>query len=71
MLKEEKHILSVEGERRADILCNQEELQNIDCVYTSNCVRTLETAKYLLDKQNLNVTIDERFDERRIGIPND
>ena len=65
-LKNEKIILSVEGERRAEILSNEKELQNIDAVYTSNCVRTLQTAKYLLKKQNLRVNIDERFDERRL-----
>ena len=70
-LKNEKIILSVEGERRAEILSDEKELQNIDIVYTSNCVRTLQTAKYLLKKQNLRVNIDERFDERRVGKPND
>ena len=70
-LKNEKIILSVEGERRAEILSNEKELQNIDIVYTSNCVRTLQTAKYLLKKQDLGVNIDERFDEKRTGKPND
>ena len=67
----EKIILSVSGEKRADILSKQEELQNIDKVYASNCVRTLLTAKYLLARQNLKVNIDDRLDERRVGIPND
>lgn len=71
LLKEEKIILSVEGEKRAKILSKQKELENIDKVYASNCVRTLQTAKYLLDKQNLKVTIDDRFDERRRGKKND
>ena len=71
IIKNEKVILSVEGEKRAEILSNENELQNIDIVYTSNCVRTLQTAKYLLEKQNLKANIDERFDERRIGKPND
>lgn len=70
LLKSEKIILSVEGEKRAKKLSEFEELQNIDKVYTSNCVRTLQTSKYLLDKQKLNVTIDERLDERRLGKPN-
>lgn len=69
-IKSEKIILNVEGEKRAEILSNEAELQNIDVVYASNCVRTLQTAKYLLEKQNLKVTIDERLDERRIGKPN-
>lgn len=71
LLKNEKIILSVVGEKRSEILSNEKELQNIDIVYTSNCVRTLQTSKYLLDKQKLKVNIDDRFDERRVGVPNE
>lgn len=71
LIKSEKSILSVEGEKRSEILSNEKELQNIDVVYASNCVRTLQTAKYLLEKQNLNVNIDERLDEKQVGKPND
>ncbi len=71
LIKEEKIILSIAGEERAKLLCSKEELQNIDVVYASNCVRTLQTAKYMLESQNLKVNIDERLDERRVGIPND
>lgn len=71
LLKNEKIILSVEGEKRAEILSHEDELQNIDVVYASNLVRTLATAKYLCYNQNLKVNIDDRFDERRVGIPND
>ena len=71
LLRNEKIILSVEGEKRAEILSCVEELQNLDVVYTSNSVRTLQTAKYILEKQKLKVNIDERFDERRVGLPND
>ena len=71
IIKEEKVILSIEGEKKAKILSEEKELQNMDVVYTSNCVRKLQTSKYLIAKQKLKVNIDERFDERRIGIPND
>ena len=70
-IRNEKIVLSVEGEKRAEILSNEEELQNLDAIYASNCVRTLQTAKYIIEKQNLKVNIDERFDERRVGKPND
>ena len=70
-IKNEKIILSIEGEKRAEILSNEKELQNLDAVYTSNCVRTLQTAKYIVEKQNLKVNIDDRFDERVAGKPND
>ena len=71
LILNEKIILNTLGEKRAEVLCNQEELQNIDEVYASNCVRTLQTAKYMLEKQNLKVTIDDRLDERRVGKKND
>jgi len=71
LIREEKIILSVDGEKRAKLLSEKEELKNIDVVYASNCVRTLQTAKYLLESQNLKVNIDERLDERRVGKPND
>ena len=70
LILNEKIILNSEGEKRAKLLSEKEELKNIDVVYASNCVRTLQTAKYLLEKQNLNVIIDDRLDERRVGIPN-
>ena len=71
LILNEKIILSSDGESRAKLLSEKEELQNIDVVYASNCVRTLQTAKYIIEKQNLSVTIDDRLDERRVGIPND
>ena len=70
ILKNEKIILNVEGEKRAELLCSKDELKNIDAIYTSNCVRTLQTAKYLMYSQNLKANIDERLDERRTGISN-
>ena len=69
LIKNEKIILSVTGERRAEKLSNERELQNIYVVYASNCVRTLQTAKYLMEKQNLKANLDERLDERRTGKP--
>ena len=71
LVRNEKDILSIEGERRAELLSNEPELSNIDKIYTSKCVRTLQTAKYLMEKNNLQATIDERLDERRVGIPNE
>ena len=64
----EKIILSTEGEERAKVLCSSKELQNIDVVYCSNMVRTIQTAKYLLETQNLKANIDERLNEKTIGI---
>lgn len=70
-ISSEKIILDVKGEKMAEALSNEKELDNLDKVYTSNCVRTLQTAKYIYEKQGLKPNVDERFDERRVGIPND
>ena len=55
--------LSVEGEKRAEILSRETELQNLDAVYCSNYPRAMETAKYLSESQDLPLNVDERFDE--------
>lgn len=70
LILNEKIVLSPLGEDRAKLLSEKEELQNIDVVYTSNCVRTIATAKYLMDKQKLKANVDDRLDERRVGISN-
>ena len=67
----EKIILSAEGEERAKLLCENDELKNIDVVYCSNMVRTIQTAKYLLEAQNLKANIDERLNEKVIGTVTD
>jgi len=71
LVRNEKDILSVRGEKRAKKLADLKELEMIDKVYASKLVRTFETAKYFLEKYNLKVNIDERLDERRVGKPND
>ena len=70
-MRNEKEILSINGERRAALLSKEEEMYNIDKIYTSKCVRTLQTAKYMMEMNSLPATIDERLDERRVGIPNE
>lgn len=71
IIRREKICLSPLGEKRAEILAGKQELANMDVVYTSNCVRTIQTAKYLLENQHLNFSIDDRFDERRVGKSNE
>ena len=67
-LQNEKQILSCEGERRAKILSELEELQDIDVVISSNYVRAMSTAKYIADKNNKDLIIMDDFAERKFGI---
>lgn len=68
-IKTEKNMLTIEGEKRAEILSKETEMQNLDKVYCSNYARAMQTAKYLIHENNLKLNIDDRFNERRIGYP--
>ena len=67
-LKNEKVPLSVNGEELAKKISNNNELLDIDLVYSSNYVRAISTAKYISFKNNLVLNIDERFNERKHGV---
>lgn len=63
----EKIILSVKGEKKAEELSNIAELSNLDSVWCSNYVRTLATAKYIAERNNLEVQISTDLNERKLG----
>lgn len=66
--KNEKRILSIEGEQIAFDWFNNDEFNDIGEVYSSNYVRSIGTAKYLAEKNNTKVVIVPEFGERKIGI---
>ena len=66
-IKNEKQVLSIEGEEQAKKLAKIEELQNINIIYSSHYSRTIATAKYLAKNLNLSINIEERLGERIIG----
>lgn len=61
-------ILSSKGEENAKKLCDIEELKNIDEIYASNSFRAIGTAKYLAEKNNLKIKLDDRINEREFGV---
>lgn len=67
-LRNEKNILSVEGEKLAERLSEYKELQDIDVLYSSHYVRAICTAKYIAEKNDINLNIDERLGERKFGV---
>lgn len=69
-IRDEKTILSVEGEERAKILCSKSIFDNVDVIYASNMVRAQATAKYLATRLNKHINIDYRLNERRYGKQN-
>ena len=65
----EKRILSSEGERKAKILSENEEFDKLDIIYSSNYVRTIQTAKYFAERLNIKININKDFNERKYGNP--
>ena len=63
----EKKMLSIYGEKKAEILSKEKELEDIDIIFSSSYVRAMQTAKYLIEKKHLLLNIDERFNERNEG----
>ncbi len=65
-LKNEKIILSCEGEKKAEKLSKNEELKNISEIWSSSYVRAMSTAKYIAQKNNILLNIDQRLNERKL-----
>jgi len=61
-------ILSVDGEQRAEKLCEIEELNSVERIFASDSVRAIASAKYLAEKNNIKIELDERINERIFGI---
>ena len=66
-ISDEKLILSVSGEKNAEALSKNTELQKIDAVYASNYVRTISTAKYIAQENNTIINVDDRLNKRKVG----
>ena len=67
-IRNEKNPLSVDGERLAKEMSDNKELQNIDAIYSSHYVRAMATAKYIAEKNGIELNVDERLGERRFGV---
>lgn len=61
-------ILSSEGEERAKMLCELEDLKRLDSVYAADSYRAIGTAKYVAEMNNLKIKLDNRINERNLGV---
>ena len=64
----EKNPLSVLGEEKAKEYFEKEEFFDVDYIVSSKYVRAISTAKYLAEKNNLSININENFGERKHGV---
>lgn len=69
-LQNEKTCLSINGEILASKISKLDELQNIDILFSSNYVRTISTAKYIANENNIKINVVEELGERKFGINN-
>ena len=67
-IQNEKKILSSEGEALAEKHFSNRIFNNIDCVYSSNYIRAISTAKYVAEKNNIEINIIDDLGERKFGI---
>lgn len=63
----EKEILSVYGEEQSKRLSENEELKNIDIIWSSSYARAKATAKYIAANNNLSINLDNDLCERKLG----
>ena len=67
-IRNEKNPLSVDGEKYAEEMSNYSELLDVDVLYSSHYVRAMSTAKYIAEKNNIALNVDERLGERKFGV---
>lgn len=63
-LENEKIILSIDGEKKAEELSNNLELLDIKELWSSSYSRAIGTAKYIAKNNNLLINIDSKLNER-------
>lgn len=63
----EKEILSVQGEEQAKKLSKNDQLKDLDIIWSSSYTRAKATAKYIASANNLSFNIDSSLNERRLG----
>ena len=68
LIQNQKSILSCEGEEIAKKHSMLSEFEKIDLVISSNYVRAISTAKYIAQRNNIEINIIDDFGERIHGV---
>ena len=66
--QEEFNKVIAETPGKAEEIIKLQELSNIDVLWSSNYVRAISTAKYIAYQNNIELNIDENFDERKLRL---
>lgn len=62
----EKIVLSVDGEKKAQDISKLDELKNINELWSSSYARAIGTAKYIAKENNIGINVDKNFNERKL-----
>lgn len=60
--------LNLKGEKNSSALSKIEELKETKTIYTSDYISAISTAKYLSEELDLKINVDDRLNERKVGI---
>ena len=66
-MQNEKITLTINGEKQAENLSKIPELSNLDLLFSSSYSRAIATAKYIAYINRIDINIDERLNERKLG----
>lgn len=63
--------LSVDGEKFAVTIAKKKMFDEIDAIYSSPFLTMVDTAKYLANRSNVDIIVDNRLEDRVVGDLND
>jgi len=69
--KRERRPLSIEGEIKAKELSTLSEFQELSVIYSSSYSSAIATSKYIAEKLEININVDNKLNERKIGLLED
>lgn len=69
--RRQKRILSIEGEKESEKLCNLSFLKGVNVIYSSPYVMAIGTAKYLASELEIDIEITRELGERVLGAIGD
>ena len=65
--KRKQRPLTAQGEKIALTIAKKKIMNELDAVYSSTFSSSIDTAKYIIEKNEQDLIIDKRFDDRKVG----
>ena len=65
--KRRQRPLTAQGEKVALTIAKKKFINDLDAVYSSTFFSSIDSAKYIIEKNEQDLIIDKRFDDRKVG----